>query len=150
MTQKSSNVALLVSRSLLGLIFTVFGINALVPFLPQPPVTPAAGAFLGALGGSGYFVPLLGITEVIAGLLLLSGRGVPVAVTLLAPIIVHILGFHLFLAPGLALPLLVLALELHVAYSYRHVFIPLFTARHTSLSPSAAQERAHPTSVPAS
>src|SRR6266404_1296969 len=94
------------ARLFLGLVFTVFGLNFFLHFIPAPPPAPRAGAFAGALFASGYLFPLLKTTEVVAGLLLLSGRFVPLALAVLAPIIVNIVGFHLFLAPsGIPLPL---------------------------------------------
>jgi uncharacterized membrane protein YphA (DoxX/SURF4 family) len=112
-----------VARLLAGLIFTVFGLNGFFHFIPQPPPPPAAGAFAGALFATGYFFPLLKGTEVLAGLLLLSGRFVPLALTLLAPIVVNIVLFHAFLAPaGLPLALVVLVLEAFLAWAYRDAF----------------------------
>src|SRR5262245_14008901 len=90
----------LAARVVLGLIFTVFGLNGFLHFLPQPPSTPAAMAFGGALAATGYMFPLIKGTEVLAGVLLLSGRYVPLALTLLAPVVVNIVAFHLFLAPA--------------------------------------------------
>jgi uncharacterized membrane protein YphA (DoxX/SURF4 family) len=118
------------ARLFLGLVFTVFGLNFFLHFLPVPPAPPRAAAFAGALFASGYLFPLLKATEVAAGLLLLSGRFVPLALTLLAPIIVNIVGFHLFLAPsGLAIPLAVLAAEVYLARTYRAAFAPMLRAR---------------------
>jgi hypothetical protein len=78
---------------------------------------------MGGLAASGYFFPLLKLTEIAAGLLLLSGRFVPLALTVLAPIIVNIVAFHAFLAPGgIGIALFVLALELYLAWSYRDAF----------------------------
>lgn len=112
-----------VARYALGTIFFVFGLNGFLHFLPNPPLTPEGGAFLGALAATGYMFPLLKGTEVIVGALLLSNRFVPLALTLLAPVTVNILAFHSFLAPaGLALPLLVLALQLYLAYAYRGAY----------------------------
>jgi uncharacterized membrane protein YphA (DoxX/SURF4 family) len=115
--------AVTVSRILLGLLFVVFGLNGFLHFLPQPPMSGPPAAFAGALFASGYFFPLLKGTEVAAGLLLLSGRYVPLALTVLAPVIVNILAFHLFLEPsGLPIPLVTLVLELFLARSYRSAF----------------------------
>ena len=115
--------AVTASRILLGLIFVVFGLNGFLHFLPQPPMSGPPAAFAGALFASGYFFPLLKGTEVAAGLLLLSGRFVPLALTVLAPVIVNILAFHVFLEPsGLPLPLVILVLELFLARSYRGAF----------------------------
>ena len=118
------------ARLLLGLVFTTFGLNGFLRFLSMPPPPPAAGAFFGALMATGYLLPLLMGTQLVAGLLLLSGRFVPLALTLLAPVVVNIVAFHLFLSPaGMGLALLVLALELFLAWSYRAAFAPLLRAR---------------------
>ena len=98
------------ARLFLGLVFTVFGLNFFLHFLPMPAPPPQAGAFEGALFASGYLFPLLKVTEVVTGLLLLGGLLVPLALALLAPVIVNIVAFHLFLAPaGLPIPLAILA-----------------------------------------
>jgi uncharacterized membrane protein YphA (DoxX/SURF4 family) len=120
------------ARILLGLVFFVFGLNFFLHFLPQPPMPAPAGAFAGAMFATGYLFVLLKVIEVTCGLLLLVGRFVPLALTLLAPIIVNILFFHAFLAPaGLPIPILVLALELFLAWSFRDVFRPMLAARAT-------------------
>ena len=106
------------ARLFLGLVFTVFGLNFFLHFIPMPPAPPRAAAFVGALFASGYLFPLLKTTEVVAGLLLLSNRFVPLALTVLAPIVVNIVGFHLSLAPaGLPLALAMLAAELFLAWT---------------------------------
>jgi hypothetical protein len=118
------------ARVFLGLVFTVFGLNGFLHFLPAPPAPPAALAFLGGLVGSGYMFPLIKGTEVVAGLLLLGNRFVPLALTLLAPVIVNIVLFHAVLAPaGLGIPLLVLFAEIYAAWSYREAFVPMLHAR---------------------
>jgi uncharacterized membrane protein YphA (DoxX/SURF4 family) len=118
------------ARILLGLVFTVFGLNGFLHFLPQPPMSGPPAEFAGALFATGYMFPLIKGTEVVSGLLLLSGRFIPLALTLLAPVIVNIVAFHAFLAPsGLAIPLLVVALEVFLAWSYRGVFRPMLRAR---------------------
>jgi len=89
----------LVLRILLGLIFTVFGLNGFFDFLEAPEMPEAAGAFFGALAATGYMLPLIKGVEVVGGILLLLGRYVPLALILLGPVAVNILLFHLFLAP---------------------------------------------------
>lgn len=118
------------ARLLLGAIFTVFGLNGFLHFLPQPPIAGTAAAFIGGLGASGYFFPLLKGTEVLAGLLLLSNRFVPLALTVLAPIVVNIVAFHAFLAPaGLGLPIVIATLGVYLAYAERATFAPLLRAQ---------------------
>ena len=77
--------AFVIARVLLGLVFTVFGLNAFLHFFPNPPVPGLAGQFMGALLGSHYYVIAFG-TELIGGALLLSNRYVPLALTLLGPV----------------------------------------------------------------
>jgi uncharacterized membrane protein YphA (DoxX/SURF4 family) len=137
------------ARLFLGLVFTVFGLNFFLHFLPTPPSPPRAASFAGALFASGYLFPLLKTTEVAAGLLLLSGRFVPLALAVLAPIVINIMGFHLFLAPaGMALPLAVLAAELYLAWSYRAAFAPMLRAR-TPLPQRAPMAASSPARVAA-
>ncbi|MEQ1664168.1 MAG: DoxX family membrane protein [Bdellovibrionales bacterium] len=120
----------MIARILLGLIFVVFGLNGFFNFLPMPPMPEAAGAFLGGLGGSGYFFPMLKGTEVLCGLALLSGGFVPLALIVLAPIILNIFMFHAFLAPsGLALPIVIGLLEIYLAFfasPYKEVVKQIF------------------------
>jgi putative oxidoreductase len=131
------------ARLFLGLVFTVFGLNFFLHFLPTPPEPPRALAFAGALFGSGYLFPLLKTVEVAAGLLLLSGVFVPLALAMLAPVIINIVGFHTFLAPsGLPIPLALLAAELYLAWTYRAAFAPMLHLR-TPL-PQPASEASEP------
>jgi uncharacterized membrane protein YphA (DoxX/SURF4 family) len=121
-----------VARVFLGLIFFVFGLNGFLHFIPNPTeVLPdRASAFLGGLMGTGYLFPLLKGVEVIAGFMLLSNRFVPLALALLAPIIVNIVAFHTLLVPsGVAIALVVLVLEVFLAWSYREVYRPMLAAR---------------------
>lgn len=120
------------ARIVLGLVFFVFGLNGFLHFIPQPAMGPAPGAFMGALHASGYLLTLLKATEVAAGILLLSGLFVPLALTLLAPIIVNIIAFHLFLAPGnFGLLAVILGAELFLAWTHRAAFAPMLRARAT-------------------
>jgi hypothetical protein len=82
-----------VSRFLLGLIFLVFGLNGFLHFIPMPPPSGIAGQFIGALFVSKYLLVVSGL-QVISGALLLINRYVPLALTVLGPIIVNILLFH--------------------------------------------------------
>lgn len=120
-----------VARILLGLIFFVFGLNGFLQFLPKPPMPEEAGALMGALAATGYFFPVLKITEVVAGALLLSGMFVPLALILLSPIVVQIVLFHAVLAPGgVALPIVIVVLQAYLGFiAYRSSFDSILTAR---------------------
>jgi uncharacterized membrane protein YphA (DoxX/SURF4 family) len=127
------------ARLLLGSIFFVFGLNGFLGFLPQPPVTPEGGAFLGALAATGYMFPLIKGTEVLAGALLLSGQFVPLALVLLSPIVVNIFAFHALLSPGLALPSVIATLLAYLAYTRREAYAALFD-RPVAARPIAVRE----------
>jgi uncharacterized membrane protein YphA (DoxX/SURF4 family) len=120
-----------VARVLLGLIFLVTGLNGFFNFLPQPTNLPeGAVAFAGALMKTGYLFQLLMSTQLIAAVLLLTNRFVPLALTVLAPIVVNIIAFHLFLQPsGLPLAILVLVLEVYLAWAYRDAYRPMLAVR---------------------
>lgn len=118
-----------IARVLLGLAFVVFGLNGFLQFLPMPPFEGEAATFMGGLAAAGYFFPLLKATEIVAGLALLSGRFVPLALTVLAPIVLNILAFHAFLAGGVALSLVLTALGLYLAWAYRDSFRGVLAAK---------------------
>jgi uncharacterized membrane protein YphA (DoxX/SURF4 family) len=116
----------LIARILLGLIFVVFGLNGFLHFLPQPPMPDAAKSFFGGLAATGYMLPLLFAAQVLGGGLILLGM-VPLGLLILAPVIVNIIAFHVFLAPdGLPLALVVAGLELFLAWAHREAYAPLF------------------------
>jgi hypothetical protein len=128
------------ARLALGAIFTVFGLNGFLHFIPQPPPSGLAAVFLGGLAASGFMFPLIKGTEVIVGLLLLSNRFVPLALTVLAPIVVNILAFHLFLAPaGLVIPIVVTALGVYLAWTERAIFAPFFRAKSSEPVPASSR-----------
>jgi putative oxidoreductase len=103
-------IAALISRLLLGLVFVVFGLNGFLNFIHMPPPTGVAAQFFGAIFASHYYVVIFGI-QIIGGLLLLLNRYVPLALVLLAPVIVNIFFFHTLMAPaGLPLAIVVVIL----------------------------------------
>jgi len=122
-----------VVRVLLGLGFTVFGLNGFLNFIKPPPdlVLPEkALAFSEALMATGYMMPLIGASQLLPGLLLLANRFVPLALVLLAPFLVNALAFHLFLEPtGLPNTMVFLTMELYLAWTYRAAYRPLGIAR---------------------
>ena len=121
----------LVARILLGLVFFVFGLNGFLHFLTMPPMPEEAGALMGALGATGYFFPVLKIVETVSGALLLSGMFVPLALILLAPVIVQIFLFHAVLAPGgIGLPIVIVVLEAYLGFvAYRSSFSGVLSAK---------------------
>ncbi|WP_223642067.1 DoxX family protein [Corallococcus sp. EGB] len=117
----------------MGLVFFVFGLNGFLEFIPTPkdlnPADPAV-AFGIAMKATGYLFWLEKGTELVAGLLLLANRFVPLALALIAPVIVNIFLTHALLAPsGLGLAVMLLGSELFLAWSYRAVYRPMLAMR---------------------
>jgi putative oxidoreductase len=118
-----------IARYLAGVVFLVFGLNGFLNFIPLPPPGGLAGQFMGALYASHYLWVIFAF-QVIAGVLLLVNRYVPLAVSMLAPVIVNILAFHALMAPsGLPLALFVAVLWAVIFADVRPAFAGLFQAR---------------------
>jgi len=118
-----------ICRSLLGLIFVVFGLNGFLHFIPTPQLSGVAGQFLGAIFGSPFYVVVF-LTQVIGGLFLLANRYVPLGLMLLGPVLVNILSFHLLMAaPGIPLALLATGLWFIVFLRVHRAFSGVFVER---------------------
>jgi putative oxidoreductase len=92
-------IAATIARYLLGLIFFVFGLNKFLNFIPAGPMPAGVlGEFTGVMIATKYFM-LVGTFEVVGGLLLIFNRFVPLALALLAPVIVNILFVNIAMAP---------------------------------------------------
>ena len=122
-------IASVVARYLAGVIFLTMGLNGFLHFIPFPPPAGVAGQFMGALYVSHYLFVIFAF-QVIAGALLLVNRYVPLALALLAPVIVNILTFHVLMAPnGLPLALFVAGLWALIFIDVRAAFSGLFQSR---------------------
>jgi uncharacterized membrane protein YphA (DoxX/SURF4 family) len=129
-TKPSARIATAIVRIHLGLGFLVFGLNGFLNFMPVPEdmpqdiITVSTGLMMG-----GYMAVVAG-TEIIVALLLLLNRFVPLALALLAPIIVGILTFHIALEPAtIGAGIVVLLMELYLAWAYRGAFRPMLRAK---------------------
>ena len=122
-------ITIVIARFLLGLIFLVFGLNGFLHFIPSTLPSGMAGQFVGALAASNYLVVVF-LLQLVSAILLLVNRHVPLALTLLAPIIVNILLFHILMAPsGLILAIVVTVLWIVVFLSVRSAFAGLLQQR---------------------
>jgi putative oxidoreductase len=118
-----------IARYLAGVIFLVMGLNGFLHFIPFPPPPGVAGQFMGALYVSHYLWVIFAF-QVIAGVLLLLNRYVPLAVAVLAPVIVNILTFHALMAPsGLPMAVFVALLWAVIFIDVRLAFSGLFQSR---------------------
>jgi putative oxidoreductase len=125
----SMKTASVIARYLSGVIFLVMGLNGFLNFIPLPPPGGIAGQFMGVLYAS-HYVWVIFAFQVAAGALLLVNRYVPLAVAMLAPVIVNILSFHALMAPsGLPLALFVAVLWIVIFIDVRPAFTGLFQSR---------------------
>ena len=121
--------ASVIARYLAGVIFLVMGLNGFLNFIPFPPPGGIAGQFIAALYVSHYLRVIFAF-QAIAGAFLLLNHYVPLAVAVLAPVIVNILVFHALMAPsGLPLALLVAVLWAAIFVDVRPAFSGLFQSR---------------------
>lgn len=133
MSTKIKSASVVIARIVLGLIYFVFGLNFFFHFLPTPPSSGGpAEDFTTGLFQSGYFFPFLKGAEVILGGLLLAGTFVPLALVILMPISLNILLFHVFLTDNAIMSVVIIALQLYLAWGYRDYYKPLFNRRSTA------------------
>lgn len=127
----------MIVRTLMGLLFlmssvTFFLMLAGVMQMPEIPAGPLK-TFNEGLAASGYFFILLKVTEMVCGILLLTGRFVPLALVILSPIIINIVFTHAFLAPeGIGPGIFLVFANVFLAYYYRDAFKPLLTSKYES------------------
>ena len=122
-------ILVIISRLLLGLMFLVFGLNGFLNFIPAPPPSGVAGQYFGALFISHYIVAVFAL-QIAAGVLLLVNRFVPLALAILAPILVNIALFHAFMSPsGFAPAIIAIALWGVLFVRERGAFSGVFSAK---------------------
>jgi len=127
-------IAVVIARILLGLPFLVFGLNDFLHFFPNQPIPGDAGTMVTIMQTHGWLT-FHGLLYVVAGVLLVAGWYVPVALVILGPILVNILLFHATLAPtGFAPGIICTLLEVFLIYAYWPAFRGIFTAKMEPLA----------------
>ena len=123
------NASIRIAEILLGIIFLGAGLNGyivLFGFEAIAPTSPAAMEFL----GDGYLLAMEKGVEIIAGILLIIRRFVPLVLVVLAGIILNIVAFHIFVDPDLLpLAILLVLLEGILAWFYRDSFKGLLESK---------------------
>jgi uncharacterized membrane protein YphA (DoxX/SURF4 family) len=117
-------------RILMGLMFLVFGLNGFLNFIPAPKDMPQEIMNVSSALMKAGFMNVVSGTEVLVALMLLANRFVPLALALLAPVVVGIITFHIAIAPATIGPgIVVLVMELYLAWVYRGAFRPMLRAK---------------------
>lgn len=121
-----------IAQVLLGIVFLILGLNGFLHFLPGGPPPGAASNFMLAMYARPYYVLPMGV-QVIAGVLLLVNRFVPLALVVTAAVLANALTFHLTMMPeGLPIALVVTGLWFAAALRFRAILAPLLAARTTT------------------
>ncbi len=121
-------IVTIIARVLLGLPFLIFGANSLHAFIPMQPMPGDGGTMATIMLQHGWF-HFIGLLYIVAGVLLLIGKYVPVALVLLGPILVVILLFHATLMPnGIETGLVFTLIETFLIYRYWPAFRSIFKA----------------------
>jgi putative oxidoreductase len=122
-------IATIVARYLLGLLLTIFGLNGFFNFLPATPMPGTAVQFFTMLVTTHYMVFVF-VLQIVSGLLFLANRYVPLALTLIGPVLVNILLFHITMNPSGIVPGAVATIcWLIVFASVRPAFDGIFRSR---------------------
>ncbi len=130
MSTTKKNIALVIARTLLGLVYVVFGFNYFFHFITGPMPEGKAAAFIGGLFQSGYFFPMMKVIEIALGLLLLINLFAPLALVVLMPITLNIFLYHSILVPsGFIMAAVMMILHLFIAWKYRSYYKPLFVQK---------------------
>jgi uncharacterized membrane protein YphA (DoxX/SURF4 family) len=123
-------IAMIIVRTLMGLLFLFASIVVLLNLVPKPELTGAVKTFNEGMDAAPYFLPLLKVTELLCGIAFVTGRFVPLATVVIAPIIINIFLFHLFLdRTGLPVAVFLVFANIFVAYYYRNSYAGLLRAK---------------------
>ena len=123
-------IAMIIVRTLMGLLFLFASIVVLFNLVPKPELTGAVKTFNEGLDAAPYFMTVVKVTELLCGIAFVSGRFVPLAAVVISPIIVNIFLFHLFLdRTGLPVAIFLVLANIFLAYYYWNSYKPLLTAK---------------------
>ena len=125
-----SKIGYTIVRIILGLAWIFFGVVKFHPIGPAAAMPQPALDFLGAMFASGYFIPFLGICEILVGVMLLANLAIPLAMMILSPIMLNVILFNAFLAPsisGLIMLLILTVLQVYIMYYTWSAYKPLFS-----------------------
>ena len=127
----------LFARILLGLMFVVFGADGVLRlltgngFFPMPEPSPAMAPVMMGIAAMKYLIPLAKVIELISGILLLAGRYVNLAIVILTPVVVNILGINLFVdRAGAPIAIGISLLLIIVIHDRWNQFKPVVFAKH--------------------
>lgn len=116
-----------IARVLVGALFVFAGV---MTFLIAPPPQPGlAGIVSDALYRS-HWSFFVAFAQIVLGVLLVTNRFVPLALTMLAAFLYNSFAYHLGTSPAvLPVPIIILALAVFIGWPYRAAFSGLLRAK---------------------
>ena len=119
------------ARIILGLLFTLAGASGFIlSFVGTPPPQPGLAGQFQAVFFLSHWVLFVDGVQLLAGILLLANRYVPLALVLLGAVLSNILTFHITMQPAGIVPgLIATLLWLRLAFEYRANLAPIFEKR---------------------
>ncbi len=127
-------IATIIVRVLMGLMFLFASVMFFLMYYfkvgSMPELKGNQKLFMDGITATGYFLPLLKITELTCGLAFVSGFFVLLATVVIFPITLNILFYHSFLDPsGLPVAISLMAANLFLAYACRNHYKALLNPR---------------------
>lgn len=123
-------IAMIIVRTLMGLLFLFASVTFFLKLFPLPEMTGVPKSFNEGLASVGYFFPLLKITELLCGLAFVTGRFVPLATVIIAPVIINIALYHTLIdLSGFPVAVFLVLANIFVAYYYREAYAGLLTSK---------------------
>tara|TARA_R110002049_G_scaffold115795_7_gene267970 strand:+ start:5557 stop:5967 length:411 start_codon:yes stop_codon:yes gene_type:complete len=118
---------------LFGLMFINAGLNKFLNYMPVPDDLPENMVkLMGAFMEIGWLMPLVGIIEVLGGLLFIVSRTRALGAIIIFPVMIGILLTHIISAPsGLPIALVLFGINVWVIYENRARYLPLISGLYT-------------------
>jgi putative oxidoreductase len=129
--ERPMKIVVIIVRLLLGLVFAFFGANLMFHFLPNPPIPPGPLKDFTDVMFTTHYIVVVGFFQFVSGVLLLINRFVPLALAMLAPMLVNILTTHLLVQHGgvFPIPILVTLMWFFLFWRLRSSYTGVFDAR---------------------
>lgn len=111
---------------LMGIVFINAGLNKLLNYIPVSDNMPEdTMRMIRAMEEITWLMPLLGITEIIGGLLFIIPRFRPFGAVFITPIMVGILAQHFTLGDNIIFPVILFAILVWVIVENRQRYLPM-------------------------
>ncbi|TGM38955.1 DoxX family membrane protein [Leptospira biflexa] len=121
----------IIVRTLLGALFLFSSIAVLFNLVQQPEMTGNIKIFNDGLKASGYLMTFIKVTELVCAIAFLTGRFVPLASVIIAPVVINIFMVHIMIAPeGIPVGIFVVVANAFLGYYNRSAFAALFVQVH--------------------